>query len=76
MSEIKTISLDGSDDLFWDDIDKYARKKGFTTTSGFMQYLLEKEILGIKTKFKDKITYILLLLMLSMISLMILLVLR
>ena len=76
MSETKTISLDGSDALLWDDVDKYARKKGFKTTSGLIQYLLERELLGVKTKIKDQITYILLLLMIGMIALTLLLALR
>ena len=70
MKDTRTISLAGSNELYWDDIDEYAQKHGFKTTSGFIQYLAEKEILGIKTKIKDKITYILLLVILGMLTLM------
>jgi len=74
MSETKTISLAGSDELYWEDVEDYSKNKGFTTTSGFIQYLLEKEILGLKTKFKDKITYIMLLLMIAMMTMMLMLI--
>lgn len=69
MGETKTISLDGSDELYWEDVEKYSKKHGFTTTAGFIQYLLEKEMLGFKTKIKDVITYILLLIIMVMVLL-------
>lgn len=68
MSETKTISLDGSDGLSWEDVENYAKNHGFKTTAGFIQYILEKEIFGMKTKLKDKITYIILFLMLALIT--------
>ena len=70
MSETKTISLDGSETLMWEDVDKYAHEKGFKTTSGFIQYLLEKDMFGIKYKVKDIITYVMFLTIIAMISLM------
>lgn len=76
MSETKTISLAGSEEIFWEDVDKYARKNGFTTTAGFIQYLLEKELLGLKTRFKDKLTYIMILLLIAMTFMTFLLVIR
>lgn len=69
MGETKTISLDGSDELYWEDVEKYSRKHGFTTTSGFIQYLLEKEIFGFKTKIRDVINYVMLLMIMVMILL-------
>ena len=76
MTDTKTISMDGSEELDWDDIDEYAQKHGFSTTSGFTQYVFEKEILGVKTKIKDVINYVMLLLLMVMILLTLLLVLR
>ena len=76
MSETKTISLAGSDGLYWEDVDKHAKKQGYTTTSSYIQYLLEKDILGIKAKVKDKITYIILFLILAMMTLTTILILR
>ena len=76
MSETKTVSLAGSDELFWEDVEDYSRKHGFTTTSGFIQYLLKREILGFKTKIKDVINYVMLLAIMMMISLMLMLTLR
>ena len=70
MSETKTISLDGSDELLWDDVDRYARKRGFKTTAGLVQYLLEREMFGFKTKIKDIITYIMFLVIMVMILLL------
>jgi hypothetical protein len=61
MTETKTISLAGSEKLDWEDIENYARKNGFKTTSGFTQYLYEKEICGLRRKTKDTINYIMLL---------------
>lgn len=76
MSETKTISLAGSNNLYWEDVDDYARKHGFTTTASFVQYALEKEILGFKTKLKDIINYVMLLAVMGMILLMLSLLLR
>jgi len=72
MTETKTISLVGSDELFWEDVEKHSRKHGFKTTSGYIQYLLERDMLGVKTKIRDVITYIMLLLIMAMILLMLL----
>ena len=66
MKDTRTISMQGSEQLSWDDVDEYAQKHGFTTTSGFTQYALEKEILGVKTKIKDKLTYIMVLLLMAL----------
>ena len=68
--DTKSVSLAGSDELFWEDVENYSRKHGFTTTSGFIQYLLEKEILGFKTKIKDVINYVMLLTIMVMVLLM------
>lgn len=73
MSETKTISLVGSDELYWEDVEKYSRKHGFKTTSGYVQYLLERDMLGFKTKFKDIINYIILLGVMMLVLLMLLL---
>jgi len=70
MSETKTISLDGSDTLFWEDVDIYARNHGFKTTAGLIQYLLEREMFGKKRKIKDILSYVLLLIIIAMMSLM------
>lgn len=72
MSETKTISLAGSDELFWEDVEDYSRKHGFTTTSGYIQYLLERDILGFKTKVSGVITYVMLLMIMVMMLLMLL----
>ena len=71
MSETKTISLAGSDELYWEDVENYSKKHGFTTTSGFIQYLLEKEILGFKKKIQGSTIYIMLMIIIAMILLMI-----
>ena len=71
MSETKTISLAGSDELYWEDVENYSKKHGFTTTSGFIQYLLEKEILGFKKKIQGSTIYIMLMIIMAMILLMI-----
>ncbi|GAG13589.1 unnamed protein product, partial [marine sediment metagenome] len=42
----------------------------FNTTSGFIQYLAEKEILGLKTKIKNMLTYVMLLVIMVMVLLM------
>ena len=76
MRDTKTISMEGSEQLDWDDIDKYAQKHGFNTTSSFSQYVFEKEILGVKTKIKDKLTYIIILMIIVMIMMMMLLLIR
>ena len=73
---IRSISMGGSDVLSWDYIDKYAKEHGFTTTSGFIQYAMEKEIYGYKTRIKDKIVYITMLLMLAMCAMLILILIR
>lgn len=73
MRDIRTISMEGSEKLSWNDIDEHAKKHGFSTTSSFVQYLAEKEILGFKTKFKDIINYIILLAIMMLILLMLLL---
>ena len=70
MGETKTISLDGSDELYWEDVDKYARRKGFKTTAGFIQYLLEREMFGFKTKIKDILTYIIIMMLFVIILLL------
>ena len=63
-------------DLSLDEIDEYANKHGFKSRSELTRYLLEKEILGVKTKIKDKLTYITILMLMAMISLMLLLLVR
>ena len=70
MQDSMTISMAGSSELSWDDIDNYSQKKGFKTTAGFIQYLCEKEILGFKTKTKDIIVYIMLMIIMVMILLL------
>jgi len=59
-------------DLLLEDIDDYAANHGFKSRSELIRYLLEKEILGVKNKIKDKLTYVLLLLMIAMIVLLVL----
>jgi len=76
MEDKKTISMQGSEQLSWDDIDEYAKKHGFNTPSGFIQYITEKGILGVKTKFKEKILYIILILMIAMMTMSFLLIIR
>jgi len=76
MIETKSISLSGSEKLSWEDIDEYANKHGFSTTSGFTQHVFEKEILGVKTKIKEILTYVMFLLILVMMALTLLLILR
>lgn len=76
MSETKTISLDGNDELFWEDVEKYSKNHGFKTTSGYIQYLLERDIFGLKTKFKDIINYVVLLGVIMMVILILLLLVR
>ena len=70
MLDTKTVSLAGSDELFWEDVEDYAKKHGFTTTSGYIQYLLEKDVLGIRKKVQGIIVYIMLMLIIVMILLM------
>ena len=67
MSDTKTVSLAGSDELFWEDVEDHSRKHGFTTTSGYIQYLLEKDILGIRTKIHDILLYVMLMVIIVMI---------
>jgi len=45
------------------EVEKYARNHGFKSRSEFIRYLIEKEMLGFKTKLRDIVTYISLLLL-------------
>lgn len=63
-------------DLSLDEIDEYADKYNFKSRSELIRYLLEKEILGVKTKIKDVVTYVMFLMIIAMIMLTLLLVLR
>ena len=76
MRDSRTISMEGSEQLSWDDIDEYANKHGFNTTSGYIQYITEKEILGIRTKVKDMLNYALLLMIIAVVVMMLILLLR
>ena len=60
-----------SSQLTSDDVETYAKKHGFKSKSEFVRYLLEKEILGLKTKIDDIITYILVLMIFAVICLLI-----
>ena len=54
-------------DLSIDEIDEYVRKSSFNSRSELIRYLLEKQILGIRTKIQDILLYVMLMVIIVMI---------